>query len=165
MYIEKVEIENFRIFGEKVEIFFQKGLNMLIGENNSGKTAIIDAIRLVMSLGTYKRNLYMDESDFHINEYGIRSSEAKISIYFNDLNKEQEAELIYLSDIKNPISNKAEIHVNYTLYLNNKGEYRVKEEVLGYNEQTIPDKECLQKLTSIYMPALRNAEKDMQPSK
>lgn len=24
MYIEKVEIENFRIFGEKVEIFFQK---------------------------------------------------------------------------------------------------------------------------------------------
>ena len=165
MYIKKVEIENFRIFGEKAEIFFQKGLNMLIGENNSGKTAIIDAIRLVMSLGTYKRNLYMDESDFHINEYGVRSLNAKISLYFNDLNEEQKAELLYLSDVINPNSNNAEIHVNYTLYLNNKGEYRVKEEVLGYNEQTIPDKECLQKLTSIYMPALRNAEKDMQPSK
>lgn len=165
MYIEKVEIENFRIFGEKAEIFFQKGLNMLIGENNSGKTAIIDAIRLVMSLGTYKRNLYMDESDFHINEYGVRSLNAKISLYFNDLNEEQKAELLYLSDVINPNSNNAEIHVNYTLYLNNKGEYRVKEEVLGYNEQTIPDKECLQKLTSIYMPAIRNAEKDMQPSK
>lgn len=165
MYIEKVEIENFRIFGEKAEIFFQKGLNMLIGENNSGKTAIIDAIRLVMSLGTYKRNLYMDESDFHVNEYGVRSLNAKISLYFNDLNEEQKAELLYLSDVINPNSNNAEIHVNYTLYLNNKGEYRVKEEVLGYNEQTIPDKECLQKLTSIYMPALRNAEKDMQPSK
>lgn len=165
MYIEKVEIENFRIFGAKVEIFFQKGLNMLIGENNSGKTAIIDAIRLVMSLGTYKRNLYMDESDFHINEYGVRSSEAKISIYFNDLNENQKAELIYLNDVINPTSSNAEIHVNYTLYLNNKGEYRVKEEVLGYNEQTIPYKECLQKLISIYMPALRNAERDMQPSK
>lgn len=165
MYIEKVEIENFRIFGEKAEIFFQKGLNMLIGENNSGKTAIIDAIRLVMSLGTYKRNLYMDESDFHVNEYGVRSLEAKISLYFNDLNEGQKTELLYLSDVINPASNNAEIHVNYTLYLNNKGEYRVKEEVLGYNEQTIPDKECLQKLTSIYMPALRNAEKDMQPSK
>ena len=165
MYIEKVEIENFRIFGEKAEIFFQKGLNMLIGENNSGKTAIIDAIRLVMSLGTYKRNLYMDESDFHVNEYGVRSSNAKISLYFNDLNEEQKAELLYLSYVINPNSNNAEIHVNYTLYLNNKGEYRVKEEVLGYNEQTIPDKECLQKLTSIYMPAIRNAEKDMQPSK
>lgn len=165
MYIEKVEIENFRIFGEKVEIFFQKGLNMLIGENNSGKTAIIDAIRLVMSLGTYKRNLYMDQSDFHVNEYGTRSLEAKISIYFNDLNENQKAELMYLSNIIAPNSNNAEIHVNYTLYLNNKGEYRVKEEVFGYNEQTIPDKECLQKLTNIYMPALRNAEKDMQPSK
>lgn len=165
MYIEKLEIENFRIFGEKVEIFFQKGLNMLIGENNSGKTAIIDAIRLVMSLGTYKRNLYMDESDFHVNEYGIRSLEAKISIYFNDLNENQKSELLYLSDVIDLTSSNAEIHVNYTLYLNNKGEYRVKEEVFGYKEQTIPDKECLQKLTSIYMPALRNAEKDMQPSK
>lgn len=113
MYIEKVEIENFRIFGAKVEIFFQKGLNMLIGENNSGKTAIIDAIRLVMSLGTYKRNLYMDESDFHINEYGVRSSEAKISIYFNDLNENQKAELIYLNDVINPTSSNAEIRTAY----------------------------------------------------
>lgn len=165
MYIERVEIENYRIFGEKVEIFFQKGLNMLIGENNSGKTAIVDAIRLVMNLGTYKRNLYMDESDFHINEYGIRSSEAKISIYFNDLNVNQKAELMFLADIMDETSNKAEIHVKYNSYLNNKGEIRVRENVFGYGEQTIPDKECLQKLTNIYMPALRNAENDMKPSK
>lgn len=165
MYIERVEIENFRIFGEKTEIFFQKGLNMLIGENNSGKTAIVDAIRLVMNLGTYKRNLYMDESDFHINEYGIRSSEAKISIYFNDLNENQKTELMFLVDIIDETSNKAEIHVKYNSYLNNKGEIRVRENVFGYGEQTIPDKECLQKLTNIYMPALRNAENDMKPSK
>ena len=165
MYIERVEIENYRIFGEKVEIFFQKGLNMLIGENNSGKTAIVDAIRLVMNLGTYKRNLYMDESDFHINEYGIRSSEAKISIYFNDLNEHQKTELMFLADIMDETSNKAEIHVKYNSYLNNKGEIRVRENVFGYGEQTIPDKECLQKLTNIYMPALRNAENDMKPSK
>lgn len=165
MYIERVEIENFRIFGEKTEIFFQKGLNMLIGENNSGKTAIVDAIRLVMNLGTYKRNLYMDESDFHINEYGIRSSEAKISIYFNDLNENQKTELMFLVNIIDETSNKAEIHVKYNSYLNNKGEIRVRENVFGYGEQTIPDKECLQKLTNIYMPALRNAENDMKPSK
>ncbi len=165
MYIEKVEIENFRIFGKKVEIFFQKGLNMLIGENNSGKTAVIDAIRLVMNLGTYKRKLYMDESDFHVDEYGRRSEKARISIYFDDLTVNQKSELLYLSDITDSNSNKAEIHVNYLSYLNNKGEFRVKEDVVGFNEQYIPDKECLQKLTNIYMPALRNAENDMKPSK
>lgn len=82
MYIEKVEIQNFRIFGEKKEIYFQKGLNMLIGENNSGKTAVIDAIRLVLSLGTYKRNLYMDENDFHVDEFGRKSDVANINIFF-----------------------------------------------------------------------------------
>ena len=165
MYIEKVEIENFRVFGEKKEIYFQKGLNMLIGENNSGKTAVIDAIRLVLSLGTYKRNMYMDESDFHVDEFGRKSTEANISIYFEDLNESQKIELIYLNDITDINSNKAEIHVNFYAYLDRKGQIRVREEVLGYNKQTIPDKECLRKLTSIYMPALRNAESDMRPSK
>ncbi|MFR0823041.1 MAG: ATP-dependent nuclease [Clostridia bacterium] len=165
MYIEKIEIENFRIFGEKTEIVFQNGLNMLIGENNSGKTAVIDAIRLVLNLGTYKRNLYMDENDFHIDEYGRRSKNAKISIYFNELTRNQKADLVYLSNIIDESSCKAEIHVNYFSYFTNKGEFRVSEEILGYNNQSIPDKECLRKLTSIYMPALRNAESDMKPSK
>lgn len=165
MYIEKVEIENYRVFGEKVEIYFQNGLNMLIGENNSGKTAIVDAIRLVMNLGAYKRNLYIEENDFHVNEYGIRSDEAKINIYFNDLNEKQKTELLYLCNIIDENSNTAEIHVKYNSYLNNKGEFRVREQVLGYNEQYIPDKECLQKLNNVYMPALRNAENDMKPSK
>ena len=167
MYIEKVEIENFRIFGNKVEILFQKGLNMLIGENSSGKTAIIDAIRLVLSIGTYKRNFYMDENDFHINEYGERMLSSNISIYFDDLNDTQKSELMYLININDQNSNKAEIHVNFSGYYNSKGNFRVREDVTGFNEQMIPDtdKACLQKLTYIFMPALRDAENDMKPSK
>lgn len=59
MYIKKVEIESFRILENKVEILSQKGLNMLKRENSSGKTAIIYAIRLFLSIGPYKLNFYM----------------------------------------------------------------------------------------------------------
>lgn len=43
MHITDIEIKNFRIFDE-LKITLNKGMNLLIGENNSGKTALIDAI-------------------------------------------------------------------------------------------------------------------------
>ncbi len=58
MYLSEVKLWNFRKFGSKkntldlnkpdLMIFLAKGLNVLIGENDSGKTAIIDAIKLVL---------------------------------------------------------------------------------------------------------------------
>jgi len=58
MYLSEVKLWNFRKFGSKkdeldfskpdLEVPFTRGLNVLIGENDSGKTAIIDAIKLVL---------------------------------------------------------------------------------------------------------------------
>jgi predicted ATP-dependent endonuclease of OLD family len=47
MYLSKFHIEGYRSIKELV-LNFNKGLNIIIGENNSGKTAIIDAIRLIL---------------------------------------------------------------------------------------------------------------------
>ena len=44
MHISNLKIRNFRAI-ENLELSFNKGLNILIGENNSGKTAIIDLLR------------------------------------------------------------------------------------------------------------------------
>lgn len=59
MRLETLKLWNFRKFGIKGEEFdlekpdlkvsFTEGLNVLIGENDSGKTAIIDAIKLVLN--------------------------------------------------------------------------------------------------------------------
>jgi putative ATP-dependent endonuclease of OLD family len=46
MYISKIRIQNYRCF-EDTTIEFNKGLNVLIGENNSGKTSVLKALRLV----------------------------------------------------------------------------------------------------------------------
>jgi putative ATP-dependent endonuclease of OLD family len=42
MYVSEVHIQNFRIF-EKLDLKPNTGLNVLVGDNNSGKTALIDA--------------------------------------------------------------------------------------------------------------------------
>lgn len=71
MYLHRLEIENFRIFGSRQEdghgvIDLQPGLNLLIGENDSGKTCVIDAIRLLV--GTVTQDYFtVQESDFHVS--------------------------------------------------------------------------------------------------
>lgn len=53
MIISELKIYNFRRFKSVdgkpgLQIRFHKGLNALIGENDSGKTAVIDALKLVL---------------------------------------------------------------------------------------------------------------------
>lgn len=65
--LSRISIENFRIFGEGASGFhldFPAGIAALVGENDSGKTAIIDAVRLV--LGTRGQDYFrVGEADFH----------------------------------------------------------------------------------------------------
>lgn len=67
MYLSKLTIENFRCFGEGDERFdlsMSSGLTALVGENDSGKTAVIDALRF--ALGTTDQDWNrIEDSDFH----------------------------------------------------------------------------------------------------
>ena len=65
MYLSLLQIKNFRCFdGNEHSITFKKGLNVLVGENDSGKSAIMDAINLV--LGTTDMNWYrVEQEDFY----------------------------------------------------------------------------------------------------
>lgn len=63
MYLSKLKLKNFRKYRE-LEIPFKEGLNVLIGENDSGKTAIIDSIRILMGTQSYEY-YFIDEKDFN----------------------------------------------------------------------------------------------------
>ena len=55
MYLSLLQIKNFRCFdGNEHSITFKKGLNVLVGENDSGKSAIMDAIKLVLGTTDFK---------------------------------------------------------------------------------------------------------------
>ena len=87
MFLQELRVQNFRCFGNLQTIEFGRGLNMLVGENDSGKSAIIDAIRIVM--GTTDQNWYrVEPSDFfHEN----KDSEISITLKFSDLTKAEQA--------------------------------------------------------------------------
>ena len=57
MYLSNIKLWNFRKFGTvgdmdllrpNLNLSFTKGLNVLIGENDSGKSAILEAIKMVL---------------------------------------------------------------------------------------------------------------------
>jgi putative ATP-dependent endonuclease of OLD family len=97
MYLSKIEIENFRIFGSRdekkhLELSLNPGLNLIVGENDSGKTALIDAIRQLLGTTSYEW-LRITEDDFHA-EGANRASELNISCEFRDLGAEEGAALL-----------------------------------------------------------------------
>ncbi|MFH2044335.1 MAG: AAA family ATPase [Pseudomonadota bacterium] len=79
MYLHNLKLWNFRKYGlcpkkgEKeitnenfgLKIEFQPGLNVLVGENDSGKTAVIDAIRYLLDTNSQERT-WITEDDFHV---------------------------------------------------------------------------------------------------
>ena len=90
MYLSEVKLWNFRKYGTKgrnpekldpgLSLHLQPGLNVLIGENDSGKTAIVDAIRY--SLGTQSGEwIRFEERDFH-GQGDSRSTSLKIECVF-----------------------------------------------------------------------------------
>lgn len=88
MRLAEIKIENFRKFGAGDAAFHMSlpaGIAALVGENDSGKTAIIDAIRLV--LGTRGQEFFqLGEADFHQPpDGGGTRNEIRIMLRFDAL--------------------------------------------------------------------------------
>jgi putative ATP-dependent endonuclease of OLD family len=69
MHLAYIKIENYKGI-EVVETAFDPKLNIIIGENGCGKSAIIDAIRLLYNIGEPIRELSVSFDDFHQKSIG-----------------------------------------------------------------------------------------------
>lgn len=90
MRIEKLTIKNFRGISE-AEIYFS-GHTVLIGDNNAGKTTILEAIDLVLGPDRINRVPTIDEHDFFNGKYleiDSNKPEIAIEIVITDLNDSQ----------------------------------------------------------------------------
>jgi len=86
VYLAEVFAENFRLFGngsEALSLRLQKGLNALVGENDSGKTAIIDAIRYCLWTTSQDYHRFT-EDEFNCSAAG-RATELTIRCKFEEL--------------------------------------------------------------------------------
>jgi putative ATP-dependent endonuclease of OLD family len=102
MYLKEVQIRNYKNF-LKARFLFQKGVNVVIGENDSGKTNLMQAIRLVLDKRMDWRDKEISEKMFPDMLDDWRGHIIIISLRFAELdeNKEEEAILKYLSGNQN----------------------------------------------------------------
>ena len=88
MYISELKLWNFRKYGGEnfdlnnphLEVPFKKGMNVLIGENDSGKTAVIDAIKYVLKTYAFE-SIRIQHDDFYNDKERLRI-ETKLEILY-----------------------------------------------------------------------------------
>lgn len=87
MYLSQLTIKGFRQFGADDPVFsinFHKGVTALVGENDAGKTAVIDAIRHALMTRDMEF-MRLQPEDFHIRADGQQAAEITISARLSEL--------------------------------------------------------------------------------
>ncbi|MCM3358027.1 AAA family ATPase [Psychrobacillus sp. MER TA 171] len=79
MYIAELSIENFRTFNSRTTIEFHEGTNVIIGQNNAGKTTVIKALQLLFDNQQNKR-LSVDDFNRTITTAELKKAPPKIII-------------------------------------------------------------------------------------
>jgi len=161
MYLEKFEVKNFRGIKDIV-LTFNKGLNVLIGENNAGKTAIIDALRICLSYGNQRRDIYISQSDFHLDKNSISDSAINIEfhLHFHIDTPEETGWFNDLLSVQEDGTQNLQLHFRFYIDDNERVKYKVWG---GTNEGQAIAPEVLFLIYHVHLDALRDAEHFLRP--
>lgn len=166
MYLEKFVIRNFRTI-EKLELNFNKGLNVIVGENNSGKTAIIDALRLCLGDFQQPRDIYCNKNDFRVDKSRITDAneDIRFDLVFKCEDKRETAWFNSLHALNDNGVHNLQLHFRYEL-IDYKASQKIKRTVWGgANEGRKVPQEVLSELRNVYLSALRNPNRELRPVK
>jgi putative ATP-dependent endonuclease of the OLD family len=94
VYLSELKVQNFRQFGNPgLLIRFNRGVTALVGENDAGKSSVLDAIRLVL-LTRDQDVLRLQPEDFHISTEGQLAEQIHIRCKFEDLSTAEKGAFI-----------------------------------------------------------------------
>jgi putative ATP-dependent endonuclease of OLD family len=157
--IRELKIKNFRKI-EHLIVAFPKGLSVIVGENNTGKTTIIDALRLMLMPGRDLDALRITEDDFR---NGTDFAPIEISCIFCDTTDIEEAHCQEcLVDIG---EGKFEIRINARVEFN-KDTRRANVKMWGGETEggSLPSN-FYDRLATIYLQPLRDPESGLRPGR
>lgn len=167
MYLRTLQIQGFRRFDD-ISLSFKDGLNVIVGPNNGGKTAIVDALRVLLAASD-EGNLRLTELDLHKPLGGGASPTATFTFVFSDLSLQNEADFANaLIPVKSPDGKgihgyEARFSVQYT-QAEPGGRLRLRRWV-GLHEENAMTTEMLEELRAIYLPPLRDPEQGLKPGR
>jgi putative ATP-dependent endonuclease of the OLD family len=166
MYLNTLRIQGFRRFND-LSLKFKEGLNVIVGPNNAGKTAIVDALRVLLSAND-EGNLRLSILDLHSEQGGPLSPDATFTFVFSGLTLQQEADfmtaLVPVREKDGTVSSyNAQFTVQYT-QAEAAGRLRLRRWV-GEHEENVMSIEMLEELRAIYLPPLRDPEQGLKPGR
>jgi putative ATP-dependent endonuclease of the OLD family len=161
LHIARLELSGFRNLTATVD--FQPGLTVLVGENNVGKTNVIDALRLVLTAQSGPRDqLWPRGEDFAHEPAGSPITDAfTIGVTFRGLTAEQRGRLITCL-----APSAGEDAARIALRVRARETGAPSTEWLGGDNDN-PDIEAFARLAAryTYLPALRDAQADLRPGR
>ncbi len=163
MYLQKLTISNFRKI-KASEFKFTSGLNIIVGANNIGKTALVDALRSLLA-GHEEPYPRLSTDDIHRPSSGILpSGDILFQFVFAGLSLADEAD--FLSALV-PIDTggfEAHITVGYSPTDTASGRMRPKR-WCGEHEEIGLNSDMLENLRGVYLQPLRDASQGLKPGR
>jgi len=165
MHLKILKIKGYKAFSGEFSVKLNNGLNILVGENATGKSTIIDALRLILSEDEYGRG-GITESDFHkplhLSTKTKGAPRISIACEFDNLNDDEQ--VVYLPWLNLDDPKKAILNLAIENKEDNRG--RFKRKIWGNeSESGLFEWELLNRINCIYLPPLRDAEDKLKAYK
>ncbi|MCK9747090.1 AAA family ATPase [Pseudomonas syringae pv. syringae] len=161
MYLAELTIRNFRKLRD-TKLKFQPGLNVLVGPNNVGKSAVVDALRTLLA-GHDEPFPRLDTSDRHRPREGEPAGDITFQFVFKGLSHEDEADFIAALKPCKDKTMEAHIHVRYT-DADSTGRFRVKR-WCGDHQEVALSSDMMENLRGVYLQPLRDAAQGLRPGR
>ncbi|MCB0766591.1 MAG: AAA family ATPase [Flavobacteriales bacterium] len=166
MHLSEVRVQHFRSLTD-VTAHLGKGLNVLVGRNNVGKSNLLDAIRLAIGpTSARSESFWLSKDDFH-RKSPTDETERSISIKltFEGLGEKERAKYYEMVDFDLSDISKSKAILNYQATWP-KGKRNPKVDRWGGNstsERPQVPPALLEALSVTYLPALRDATQALAP--
>lgn len=165
MHLSKIQVQNYKGI-DNLEVSFSPDINIIIGENGSCKSALVDAIRLLYVLGEPRRSIVVEKEDFFQQivfdkaELKIDTTECiKIAYEFRGLTPKQKGAFYeyMVPDLSNRANDFARIEIQYK----QDNRYPLFSYSTGNIAGQRADSNTFRLFQHYYLGALRDSTKDL----
>ncbi len=161
IFLSTLTISNFRKL-KNATLHFGKGLNVIVGPNNIGKTAVVDGLRALLA-GVDDPYPRFTLDDVHLPDGGEAAGDITFEYIFEDLSPDDEADFMHALRVAPDGKVEAVLGVTYG-DPDKSGRLRSRK-WCGEHDDVAITSSILENLRSVYLQPLRDAELGLRPSR